>query len=142
MIILDITVVSELFRPQPHAGVVAWLEDVTDGVAITAVTLAELLAGVRRVPGGERGTALAMRIDAAVEPYRETTSILPFDDKAAEHYADVLLARERLGLLVRTADAQLAAICRAHGATCATRNGSGFAGTGVELVDPWDSRET
>ncbi len=35
------------------------------------------------------------------------------------------------------ADAQIAAICRARGATCATRNVKDFAETGVELIDPW-----
>lgn len=45
MIVLDTNVVSEVLKPQPDRGVVAWLESLTDDVAITAVTLAELLAG-------------------------------------------------------------------------------------------------
>ena len=64
-------------------------------------------------------------------------AILPFDDRAAEQYADVLVAREQAGLPIHTGDAQIAAICRAYGATCATRNSKDFTGTGVELVDPW-----
>ena len=68
---------------------------------------------------------------------RETRAILPFDDRAAEQYADVLVAREQAGLPIHTGDAQIAAICRAYGATCATRNSKDFTGTGVELVDPW-----
>ena len=115
---------------------VTWVKGLTGDVAITAVTLGELLAGVRRLPEGRRGSALAARIDAALEPYRETRAILPFGDSAAEQYAEVLLARERLGLPIHAADAQIAAICRAHGAACATRNGRDFTGTGVELVDP------
>ena len=137
MIVLDTNVISEVLRPGPDPRVVAWLEGLTGDVAITAVTLAELLAGVRRLPKGRRRSALVVQIDAALEPYRETRAILPFDDRAAEQYADVLIAREQAGLPIHTADAQIAAICRAYGATCATRNSKNFTGTRVELVDPW-----
>ncbi|GAA4224669.1 type II toxin-antitoxin system VapC family toxin [Actinomadura meridiana] len=137
MIVLDTNVISEVFRPHPDARVVAWLESLTGDVAITAVTLAELLAGMRRLPAGRRKAALVTSIDAALRPYRETRAVLAFDDDAADHYADVLAARERAGLPISTADAQIAAICRARGAACATRNTKDFAWTGVELVDPW-----
>ena len=139
MIVLDTNVVSEVFRPHPDARVVAWMETLTGDVAITAVTLAELLAGVRRLPDGRRKSALGARIDAALRPYRQTRAVLAFDDKAAEHYAHVLVARERAGIPISTADAQIAAICRANSATCATRNIKDLARTGVELVDPWTS---
>ncbi|MBD3779454.1 MULTISPECIES: type II toxin-antitoxin system VapC family toxin [unclassified Cellulomonas] len=137
MIVLDTHVISEVFRPEPEARVVAWLEGLTGEVAIAAVTLAELLAGVRRLPDGQRRTALAGMLHDALEPYRATRAILPFDVAAAEQYADVLAARERAGRPIHTADAQIAAICLAHGATCATRNVRDFDGTGVDLVNPW-----
>lgn len=137
MIVLDTNVISEALRPEPDRRVITWLEGLTGDVAITAVTLAELLAGVRRLPEGRRGSALAAKIDAALVPYRDTRAILPFDSSAAEEYADVLFAREHAGLPIHTADAQIAAICRAHGAVCATRNSKDFAGTGVTLVNPW-----
>ena len=137
MIVLDTNVVSEVFRPHPDARVVAWMENLTGDVAITAVTLAELLAGVRRLPDGRRRSALGARIDAALRPYRQTRAVLAFDDEAADHYADVLVARERAGMPISTADAQVAAICRANSAICATRNIKDLARTGVELVDPW-----
>lgn len=137
MIVLDTNVISEVFRPRPEARVVAWLESLTGEVAITAVTLAELMAGVRRLPDGRRKSDLSFRIDAAVAPYRGSRSVLPFDDTSAGPYAEILVAREAVGLPISTADAQIAAICRAHGATCATRNVKDFAHTGIELLDPW-----
>ena len=137
MIVLDTNVISEIFRPSPNPGVVRWLTSLTGDVAITSITLAELLAGVRRLPDGRRKDDLVRRINAAVEPYRGSRAVLPFDDLAAERYADVLLARQSAGAPISTADAQIAAICLAHGATCATRNFKDFANTGVELIDPW-----
>lgn len=109
----------------------------TGDVAITSITLAELLAGARRLPGGRRKDELRRRVDATVEPYRGSRSVLPFDDAAADRYADVLTARERAGVPISTADAQIAAICLAHDSTCATRNVRDFAHTGVEVLDPW-----
>ncbi|MBM9432625.1 type II toxin-antitoxin system VapC family toxin [Flaviflexus equikiangi] len=137
MIVLDTNVISEVFRPTPDPGVLAWLESLTGDVAITTITLAELLAGVRRLPAGRRKSDLELALDAALEPYRNTRSLLAFDDESAEEYAEVLLAREQAGLPISTPDAQIAAICRANGAICATRNEKDFAETGVQVLNPW-----
>jgi len=139
MIVLDTNVISELFRPNPNPQVMSWLELLTDDVAITSITLAELLAGVQRLPDGKRKTQLETAIDMAVEPYRHTNAVLPFDSHAATEYAHVLAGRERSGLPISMADAQIAAICRVHGATCATRNTKDFNATGVESVNPWSA---
>ena len=139
MIVLDTNVISEIFRPSPEPRVVEWLVSLTGDVAITSITLAELLAGVRRLPDGRRKDELAQRIEEAIAPYRGTRSVLAFDADAAERYAKVLASCEAGDAPVSTADAQIAAICLAHGATCATRNVKDFQHTGVELVDPWNA---
>lgn len=137
MIVLDTNVISEIFRPRPEPRVIAWLESLTDGVAITTITLAELLAGVRRLPDGRRKAQLQAAIEVAIRPYRDTRSLLAFDEAAAAEYAEVLAVREDAGLPISMADAQIAAICRVHRGLCATRNTNDFAQTGVEFVDPW-----
>ena len=137
MIVLDTSVISELFRREPDVRVAAWLESLDGDVAITAVTLAELLAGVRRLPDGRRKSDLEAAVTATVELYRGGQVVLPFDAACAEAYAEVLFERERAGLPITTADAQIAAICRKHDAVCATRNTKDFVGTGIELINPW-----
>ncbi|QTX04289.1 type II toxin-antitoxin system VapC family toxin [Agromyces archimandritae] len=139
MIILDTNVISEGFRSRPEPSVIAWMETLVDEVSITAITLAELLAGVRRLPEGARKAALTAGIDTALDDYRQSAAILAFDDRAAERYADILTIRERAGLPISSADAQIAAICRVHGATLATRNTKDFEKTGVALVNPWSA---
>ena len=136
MIILDTSVLSEVFRPHPDTRVAVWMESLADDVAITAITLAELLAGVRRLPNGRRRETLSTAVSTTVQTYR-STRVPAFDSSAAEHYATILAAREHAGLPISMADAQIAAICRAHGASCATRNTKDFAQTGIELIDPW-----
>lgn len=140
MIVLDTNVVSEVLKPQPDARVVTWLESLTDDVAITAVTLAELLAGLRGLPDGKRKEDLRSRIEAAIRPYRDTGAILAFDAAAAPRYADILATRQSAGLPIATGDAQIAAICRTHDAVCATRDTKDFVRTGVAVIDPWTSK--
>lgn len=137
MIVLDTNVISELFRREPDARVVSWLESLDDDVSITAVTLAELFAGVHSLPDGRRKAALKEAVLSAVEPYRDGHSVLPFDEACAEAYAEILHELELAGLPIATADAQIAAICRARGAACATRNIKDFVETGIATIDPW-----
>ncbi|MEL4504897.1 type II toxin-antitoxin system VapC family toxin [Luteococcus sp. H138] len=137
MIVLDTNVVSELFRSHPDASVVEWLTSLPGEVAVTAVTVAELLAGVRQMPDGRRKMALAEGIDAVLQPYRDDGLVLAFDDAAARQYATVLAERALLGLPISTAVAQIAATCRSHAATLDTRNQKDFRHTGIDLVNPW-----
>lgn len=136
-IALDTNVIAEVFKPKPDTRVVAWLESATGDIAITAITLAELLAGVRRLPDFQRKAALTLAIDAALEPYRASGPVLAFDESAADHYADILVTHGRMGRPISMADAEIASICRFHGAVCATRNIGEFAHTGIEIIDPW-----
>lgn len=67
MIILDTNVVSELVRQAPEPAVVAWLDSVPRAEAgITAITVAELLYGVARLPSGRRRSVLATAIEKLV----------------------------------------------------------------------------
>ena len=91
-----------------------------------------------KTPEGRRKDELARGIEEAVAPYRESRALLAFDADAAEQYAEVLASREAAGVPISTADAQIAAICLAHGAACATRNVKDFHHTEVKLVDPWN----
>ncbi len=67
--------------------------------------------------------------------------MLPVDDNAAEQYAVIASSRERAGKPIAGFDALIAAVCRAHGATLATRNVPDFEGTGIEVVDPGFGRK-
>jgi toxin FitB len=137
VIVLDTNVISEITRQAPEPGVISWLDALPVAeVATTAITAAELLYGVARLSSGRRKTELA----AAV---RELLSddfagrVLPFDDRAAPRYADIVSARDQLGRPIGIADAQIAAICRSLDAALATRNITDFDETGIELINPW-----
>jgi predicted nucleic acid-binding protein len=137
MIILDTNVLSEQTRLQPDPAVLAWIDSVPSAELVTtAVTAAELLAGAARMPAGRR----RREVDEAV---RDTLLIdldqrvLPFTVAAAQHFADIMAGRVAAGRPIGIPDAQIAAICRLHCATLATRNTKDFAGLDLELVNPW-----
>lgn len=137
MIILDTNVLSELMRAQAAPSVIDWLDrQEPASFAITAVTVAELLYGIARLPDGRRKAGLQ---EATLQMLDEEFAdrVLPFDEDAAVHYAALVSQRERTGRPISMADAQIAAICRHHAATLATRNSKDFEGTGLILANPW-----
>ncbi len=142
MIVLDTNVVSELMRLAPEPAVGRWVDRFPAGdVFVTAVTAAELMYGVARLPEGRRKQELFAKIDGLLtEDFRD--QVLAFDGLAATHYADIVSSRERAGRPISMADAQTAAICRSWSAELATRNVDDFVDTGVPLVNPWDAAES
>ncbi|MBO0825273.1 MAG: type II toxin-antitoxin system VapC family toxin [Actinobacteria bacterium] len=137
MIVLDTNVISELTRQAPAADVISWLDSLTAAeVATTAITAAELLYGVARMPAGYRKTELATAVNGLLSDDFEGR-VLPFDEPAAQRYADIVTRRERVGRPINTADARIAAICRTIEATLATRNTNDFEEAGIELINPW-----
>jgi predicted nucleic acid-binding protein len=137
MIVLDTNVLSELMRAQAEPAVVDWLDrQEQDSLAVTAVTVAELLYGIARLPEGRRKTRLR---DAALQMLDEefVGRVLAFDEDAAVHYAAIVSQRERAGRPISMADAQIAAICRHHAAALATRNTKDFDSVDIILANPW-----
>lgn len=139
MIVLDTNVVSELMRPRPNARVLAWVDaQPPREVAITSITAAELRSGVERLPFGRRRTKIAAEVEAVItEDF--ASRVLPFSVDATPDFARLVSGRESAGHPMSTADGQIAAICRTLDAVLATRNANAFDGTGVEVVNPWET---
>lgn len=136
MIVLDTNVVSELMRAAPSPVVLAWLGEFPgDELYTTAVTVAEIRYGIARLPEGRRREALHQAANEVFAAFPQ--QVLPFDLVAANAYADVVAHRDAVGNPIDGFDAQIAAICRAHTATLATRNTKDFVETGIAIVDPW-----
>jgi predicted nucleic acid-binding protein len=95
-------------------------------------------AALRRCPAarGRRKAELSAAVNGLLSDEFDGR-VLPFDQLAARRYADVVSGRQRLGQPIGIADAQIAAICGANGATLATRNMADFEDTGIEIINPW-----
>jgi len=137
MIILDTNVLSELMKPKPSAAVVAWIaQQPAPDLFTTAITEAEIFYGIELLGKGKRRDALLAAADGVFsEDFAER--VLGFDSDTARHFASVAVHRWALGRPISHADAQIAAIARAHGAKLATGNGPDFADCGIVVIDPW-----
>ena len=123
-------------RAEPAQVVVAWVQGQAAGaLSTTAVSVAEIRYGIRRLPPGRRKTLLRDAADEVFDVFAD--QVLPFDRTAARHYADIVVERERDGAPIGGFDAQIAAICRTYAATLATRNTGDFTELGLDLVNPW-----
>ena len=140
MIFLDTNVLCEAMRPAPDPNVIAWLDSHEPGaLLLTAITVAEILDGINRLPDGKRKADL-LRLSTSMFEDDFAQRIVSFDATAAAHYADLVCQRERQGRPMGMADAQIASICRSvGGAMLATRNVRDFSGTGLAIVNPWDA---
>ena len=137
MIVLDTSVISEVMRSEPDTKVVAWLDiHPPPNLFTTAVTEAEIRAGIAILPAGRRKTGL---LAAAEQAFRSLFlgRVLPFDSRAALAYADIAAARRAAGRPISQPDCQVAAIARSHDASVATRDAQGFALCGIPVIDPW-----
>ncbi|WP_066521834.1 type II toxin-antitoxin system VapC family toxin [Curtobacterium ammoniigenes] len=140
MIVLDTNVVSELMREIPNARVLAWADSqVAEELHLTSMTSAELLSGVARLPEGRRRERLSRQVGRLVDEVFDGR-VIPFDLSASVDYARIVQARDRAGSPISVADAVIAATVVAAGADAlATRNVRDFVGTGLRIVNPWET---
>ena len=137
MIIADTNVLSEPLRRDPDARVLAWLLANQADLAVTTITVAELLFGAIRLPEGRRRRLLLASIEELM--LEAGDRLLTFDERAARAAAELRMERESAGRPTSTEDLMIAAIARTHGAFVATRNTSDFGGFGVGVLDPWQA---
>jgi predicted nucleic acid-binding protein len=140
MLLLDTNVVSELMRPAPDPDVVQWLQgQPLEQLAITAISVAEILYGLDRLPDGRRKANLVQRFQLFLTQ-GFAGRVLPFDRPAAEVYASIKGRRDRAGRPVSGYDAMIAAIASSRGAGVATRNVADFTDCGVVVINPWSGQ--
>jgi toxin FitB len=69
VILLDTNVVSEPLRPAPDHRVVAWIDaQPLETLFLSAITVAELRAGVALLPPGKRRASLLQSLETRVLP--------------------------------------------------------------------------
>jgi len=136
MYLLDTNIVSELRKPKPHGGVLAWIRTVPDSsLFISAVTLGEIQRGIERIRPRDPGKAAAL--DGWADDIAANSNILPMTGPIFRLWAKLM--QRRVEQLYE--DTMLAATAAVHGPTVATRNVRDFTGVDVLVTNPFEYAE-
>lgn len=136
MILLDTNVVSEAMKPEPDLAVRRWLDEQSaETVFLSSVTVAELMFGIGALPKGKRKDKLTSALDGLMDLFADR--IVPFDTRAARHYAVVAVKARAAGKGFPTPDGYIAAIAASLDLAVASRDTSAFMAVGLTVIDPW-----
>lgn len=111
---LDTNLCIRVLRDRP-ASVRARFNEESEGLCISTVVLTELLHGAAK-------SARPIENRRAVEDFAARLMVLPFDDAAADHAADIRAALERKGTPIGAYDLLIAGHARSRGLALITGN--------------------
>ncbi len=132
MYLLDTNIVSELRKPRPHGGVVAWLQSADDAdLHLSAVTLGEIQAGVELTR--DQDASKAAEIETWLDLVSQSYNVLPMDGATFRKWARLM--HRRSDALYE--DAMIAATATVHKLTVVTRNVADFATFDVQVLNPF-----
>ena len=133
MYLLDTNVLSELRRPRPHGGVLAWIGSVSsESMYVPAVVIGEIQIGIQRT--AENDTAKAKELSAWLQQIVETAQCISIDAEIFKLWG-TLAHRIGTNLVV---DALIAATALQKNMTVVTRNVSDFQRFGVPVFNPFE----
>ncbi|TQX86024.1 MULTISPECIES: type II toxin-antitoxin system VapC family toxin [Rhizobium] len=139
MILLDTNVISEPLKSQPDPRVAAWIDtQAVETLYVAAISLAELRYGIAVHPDGKKKQAAQEKLDRLMLPLFRGR-IMPFDEAAAQAYAELRAAAAKKGKAIGDSDGYIAATAKANGLMIATRDTSPFEAAGLTVINPWEA---
>lgn len=140
MILVDTNVISEPWKANPDAHVLAWLDaQAVETLYLSAITVAELRFGIATLPAGKRRNVLGDRFERNLLPLF-AARVLPFDLVATRMYADLMARARSTGKAIGQADGYIAAIAAANELIVASGDTKPFEAAGLEVLNPWKYR--
>jgi toxin FitB len=139
LILLDTNAVSEPLRSGPDTRVIEWIDaQPLETLFLSAITVAELRAGVALLPTGKRRTGLQESLETRVLPLF-AGRVRPFDLGCTQAYAELMAKARASGLTLASADGYIAAIATANGLAVATWDTGPFEAAGAVVINPWQA---
>lgn len=125
----DTNVLSELIRPRPNPGVLAWAAGV-NRITISVVSLEEIAFGLSWKP-------IKKISDWAENFIAEACDVLPITALIAQRSGELRGQLRAKGITRSSADMLIAATAQVHGLTLVTRNIRDFDGFRIDVLNPF-----
>ena len=120
-----------IYAQKKNENIIAKIkENFEEGLAISAITLAELEYGVKNSSNPEKNTVALLKFLTVVE-------VLPFDGEAAAEYGDICAALKRNGTPIGPMDNLIAAHAKSEGLTIVTHNVREFERVADLKIEDW-----
>ena len=130
--VLDTNVWIQILRGRSDSLRLKLSKVAPEDLALSSIVWAELLVGARL---SLRGYELEKQ---RLAPFQQLAQ-LPFEQEAAEHYAQIRVHLQARGELIGERDLQIAATARAHGLTLITHNTREFNRVPNLLIEDWEA---
>ena len=134
--LLDTNILSNVTKPAPSEGLLAWLSDQVDtDLFIASLTVAEIRRGVLEKPAGKKRNQLDTWFAGPEGPQALFAGrILAFDEKASLIWARLMVDGKTRGRPRSALDTIIAAVAEANDCVVVTDNEKDF--EGIEIVNP------
>lgn len=127
--LLDTNICIDVIKRRPESLLNRFNENASH-LAISAITLAELLHGAEK-------SSQPQRTLAVVEDFCSRLDVLDYGAKAAQHYSQIRSALERRGTPIGVNDLHIAAHARSEGLTLVSNNLREFERVEGLLYENW-----
>ena len=117
--LLDTNIISELTKEVQNQNVVKKIFETQKICALSSVTWAEALYGIKRLADGKRKDNLS---DFYINTVQSMYEFLDFDIHAASIYSDIKSRLEEIGKIPAELDLQIASVAIANNLILVTRN--------------------
>ena len=135
--LLDTCVVSELISRQPNSQVLDWLRNLPgERIFLSVLTIGEIQRGIKKLPDSNRKQELSEWLKSELLE-RFQNKILAIDTEIMLGWGELIADLERQGRILPAVDSILAAQALTFGLQFVTRNEKDFAGTGIQIIIPW-----
>ncbi|MBS9423131.1 type II toxin-antitoxin system tRNA(fMet)-specific endonuclease VapC [Photorhabdus caribbeanensis] len=127
--LLDTNIVIFTIKKRPESILPKFNKN-TDLMAISTITLAELIFGAEKSGNPERNLAV-------IEDFASRLTILPYDEQAAFHYGNIRASLEKIGKRIGDNDLHIAGHARSKGLIVVTNNTKEFNRVDGLRVEDW-----
>jgi toxin FitB len=137
--LLDTNVISETTKQRPSPAVLEWVGAQPIETLYTAsLAIAEIRSGIDRVADPARKSDLGRWLEQKVRPFFGTRVIEP-DEELWMAMLEILDRAKAARRTLPVGDLIFAATAERHGMVVVSRNVRDFGGSGIRILDPWQS---